>query len=187
MKVNKLILRATIFLFVITLISFKGMPAKAAESNYAVIDVVKIMGESHAVNDIKEQINVFKEHLQKQAAVEKNKLQNDERSLIQKKNDLSPKDFNEAREKFQSKVQKIQQSFYNKSQNVDKVGGAALNIVQNKVAKIVDSIAKEKKYSIIYQANALAYFPKNKDITEDVVKQLNKELPKVKVKNPFKN
>ncbi|MGV3278206.1 OmpH family outer membrane protein [Rickettsiales bacterium LUAb2] len=157
----------------------------ASSGNYAVINVMEIMNQSTAVNDIKKQVDIYKASLQKQAEVEQNKLKQNEQDLIKKQGDMAPKDFEKAKADFQNTVQNTQKSFYDKSASLDKVSSDALNVVQQKVGAILAKIAKDNKYDVVYQSNALAYYPNNKDVTKQVVSELNKSLTKVQVKKPF--
>lgn len=186
----KKILTTSVFLLLLALLvqpikSFAADTKSASSLNYAVINVVYVMSQSKAVQGITKQVNAYREKLEKQAKIKQDELQQNQQDLVKKQSEMSPKDFEKAKQQFQTKVQNVQQEFYNKSQSLEKVREEALATIEKSIGSILDKIAKENNNEIIFQATSLARYSKDKDISEAVVAQLNKNTPSVNVKKPF--
>ena len=99
------------------------------------------------------------------------------KSLILDLFDFDLKDFETKVANFKEKVQKKQQNF-------DKNSAEILKSIEQEMQKIVSKIVSEEKYDIIFQAMGLAYYPKNKDISDKVLDKLNSSLSSVALKKP---
>lgn len=169
----------------LAIFGFKPVYAANIAGNYAVVNVMYVMSQSTAVNHMTKKINAYKEKLAQDAKVKQATLQQEQEILVKKQGEMSPKAFEAAKVEFQRKVQSIQQDFYNKSQNLEKVKEEALASIEKSIGDIVDSISKSSNYDLVFQSASLVRYSTEKDISKQVVAKLNKIAPSVNVKKPF--
>ena len=155
-----------------------------AIENYAVVDVQKILQSSKAFESFQKQAQKLKEELEKDFTKESDSLKAIETDLTQNRNNYSPVEFEKKRKDFETKVANFKEKVQKKQQSFDKNSAEILKSIEQEMQKIVSKIVSEEKYDIIFQAMGLAYYPKNKDISDKVLEKLNSSLSSVTLKKP---
>lgn len=176
MKLNKFIA----LFFIISILSITGLKA----DDYAVVDYQKALQDSKAFKSFQSQAQKIGDDTSKQFAAERQKLEKDRSDLISNSSDFSKNELQKRKEDLDKRVESFTKKYQTKQQNFDKIAADAVASIESQAKKVIASYAKEKNYSMIYQAAALAYFPPEKDITADITKRLNSSLPSVTVKQP---
>jgi outer membrane protein len=173
-----------IFIFV-ALISFSISAFAADKSELAVVDIQKVLQDSEAAKDIREQIKVQRDKYQAEITKQEEDLRSSEQKLTQQKSILSQDAFKEKREEFKEKLTKAQRDVQEKRSQLDNALNDSIGEVQKVVFQIISDMAKEKGFKIAIPTSQILYSEPGLNITEDVLKKLNDKLPKVKVKtNP---
>ncbi len=86
----------------------------------------------------------------------------------------------------QDKVVEVQGQVQARRRQLDSAFSAATSIFQKTLVKLVEGVAKEKSYHMVFSKGRIVYVTPQFDITALVMKRLNKKLPTVKVKVPAK-
>jgi Skp family chaperone for outer membrane proteins len=79
------------------------------------------------------------------------------------------------------KLQNYQVEKQNKLRNLEGALQKARNEILESVKPILEELSKELGVTVILEKNSVLLSATNMDITEDVIKKLNKSLPKIKV------
>jgi len=153
-------------------------------SNIAVIDIIRIRRDSKAFKSLRKQITGFREQLKKNARNEDANLQKANKELARQRAIITPEAFREERKKFEQRVGNVQKGLQTRWRALREVEGKyeikILEVMQQAVLKV----AQKKKLILILRNNAIYYWANTLEITDEVLANLNKMLPKVSVTAP---
>ena len=154
--------------------------ANAASLAIAVVDIQKVLQESKAAKDIREKIKAKRDKYQGEITKAEEKLREEEKKLASQSGVLSKEAFNQKREEFKEKLIKVQRDVQEKRANLDNTLSGSLAQVQQVVFEIIENLAKEKNFELAIPTSQILYARTGLNITDDVLKRLDKKLPKVK-------
>ena len=150
-------------------------------TSIAIVDLNLILSESKAA---KAATNDF-EKIQKDTEseiVESDKLMLEERNkLIEQQSVIAPEAFEVKAQDYEKKLQNYQAEKQNKLRKIEGVLQKARNEILENVKPILEELSKELGVTVILEKNSVLLSATNMDITDEVIKKLNKELPKIKV------
>lgn len=161
---------------------FSSVSVQATAATVAVVDMQKILQESTAAKNIRQQINSKRDAYQAQITKEEENLRNEEKKIAEKRSALSPEAFEQERKKFNDKFVKVQRNVQEKRSKLDLALKQSLSIVNKNVIDIISELSKEHGFEIAIPTQQILYAGSALDITSEVLKRLNGKLPKVKVK-----
>ena len=98
-------------------------------------------------------------------------------NFLQKNYKKKETEYNKLVGELQNRAQEKQQSLQNSASD-------AAGRIQESLDKAIANVAKEKELDMVYLAQTLAYYDHTKDISKDILKEFNKILPKITVKQP---
>ena len=101
--------------------------------------------------------------------------------LIEQQSVIAPEAFEIKAIDYEKKLQNYQVEKQNKLRKLEGVLQKARNEILEKVKPILEELSKELGVTVILEKNSVLLSATNMDITENVIKKLNKELPKIKV------
>lgn len=165
------------------------MPAAAADlprAVVAVLDYQYVMRESAAAQDIRRQIQTYREAYQKDISGDESALRQEEQALKQQKAVLTPEAFDEKRQVFERKVIDVQRQVQDRSRQLDRSFNAAMGKVQEAVVPIVSDLTTKMGFNVVVDKSQVLFAKKALDITQQVVEELDKRLPQVEVPRPGK-
>lgn len=160
-------------------VSLKPAPAMAQE--FATINIQAILRDSAAAKSTKAQIDAKREQYQGELRKIEDKLQKEDQALAEQRSLLSPEALKEKQKEFSAKITEAQKELQEKRLRLDAAYGKALNDIQEAVLEIVEEMAAEKGYQIVMPTSQLLYAVPSLDITQTVLAQLDKDLPKVEI------
>ncbi len=159
-------------------------PNDATTLKIALLDLASIRRQSLVVKNISDQIlayrDGFRENIQKEEAA----LKTANQELAKKRTLLSPEAFAQERRNFEQKVLAVQQLVQKSKRALDQAQAAAMVEVEKVLNKIITGIAEERNLNLILRQDITILASRSLEITGDVLKQLNEQLPTVKVDKP---
>jgi len=172
-------------------LAMASMPHTAsAQSNVALkivtVDITAIRANAEATKGIKAQLLKIKEIMMAQLQGEEKTLREANAELARKRTLLAPDAFVAERKKYEQRVVAFQtkrqqsQKFMN-----DKVIGAN-NQLTSKMLEIIGRYAEANQVSLVLPINATIFAAESYNISAEVLKTLNKELPNVVITLPGK-
>lgn len=168
--------------FITCLAAFSLFSLTANAGGIGIIDVEKIIKESSAMRDIQSKIEKKQDDYQKQVEKKQSELEAEQKRIEGKRNVLSKEAFEKETVAFEKKLDELK-TFVDKKQNsLKKASMDAMGKVNDKVKDIISDIAKEKDLDVITPAAQTLYFKDDLDVTDEVLKRLNKKITKVDVK-----
>ncbi len=153
-----------------------------ADTKIAVLNIQEIMRESLAAKSVKATLENQQKSFQSEMTKKEQDLQAKEKKLSEQRSVLSQEEFEKRVKDFRSQATTAQREVQAKKAKLDKAFADALADIQKSVMDIVSEKAKEKQIQIVVPTSQLLYAEPTLDITDEVLTQLNKRLPKVQVK-----
>jgi outer membrane protein len=162
---------------VVALFSFN-----ASAAGVGILDVEKIVKESSAMRDIQSKVSKKQDEYQKEVTKKQNELESEQKRIEGKKNVLSKEAFEKETKAFEKKIDDLK-TFVDKKQNsLKKASMDSMSKINDKIKDIITEIAKEKEFDAIVPASQTLYYKDELDVSEEVLKRLNKKITKVDVK-----
>ena len=176
-----------IAMFMLSLVSFSAISV-AEESNgaapnvrIAVVDVSALLKDSKAAESIQEQVAKKRKEYQGQIGKLEEKLKATEKQLLELRKNDDAEGFGKKRKDFEEQFRSTQEEVQELRSKLDKGFAKGMAELRQNIVEIVADIAKENTYNLVVSRQEVVIVSKDLDITEDVLKRLNKDLPKVKV------
>jgi Skp family chaperone for outer membrane proteins len=179
-KINKLIY--TFALLILTLVASNVL----ANENYpntsiAIVDLNLILSDSKAAKDATKQFETIQKNTEEEIIASDKTMLEERNKLIEQQSVIAPEAFELKAKDYEKKLQNYQSDKQNKLRNLEGVLQKARNEILEKVKPILEELSKELGVTVILEKNSVLLSATNMDITENVIKKLNKELPKIKV------
>lgn len=172
MKKNLLALSAIFALFALN----------ANAGGVGILDVEKIVKESNAMRDIQNKVSKKQDEYQKDVTKKQNELEAEQKKIEAKKNVLSKEAFEKEAAAFEKKVDDLK-NFVDKKQNsLKKASLDSMSKINDYIKDIISDLSKERDFDIIIPASQTLYYKDQLDISDEVLKKLNKKVTKVDVK-----
>jgi len=168
-------LKKILFIFFFTLFN-----ANVFSEEIVYINIEKIMKESKAGKQIIKKINKSNEvNIAKFKKIEED-LKNKEKDLLSKKNVISEKEFNEKINILKDQIIEYRTKRQNIIQDTTKKRVNASAEFSHKIKPILTEYAAKNNISIIVQKKNIIMGKKELDITDDILKIVDKEISKIK-------
>ena len=152
-------------------------------SEFATINYEKIYNESKA-------FKLFLKDIDKYKKKQINYIKTIEKKLLLEKNDLDESKLILSDEQFSKKITIYEKNIQSYEDEVNSINNhiylqieEAKSILEDEILKILKELAKEKEILIIFDENNYKVAIKKIDITEDVIKILNNNIKKIKIKS----
>ncbi len=172
-----------IYLLIIILL-FNGFNAHAdtyPNTSIAIVDLNLILSDSKAAKAATKDFEKIQKDTESKI-VESDKLMLEERNkLIEQQSVIAPEAFEVKAQDYEKKLQNYQVEKQNKLRNLEGVLQKARNEILDNVKPILEELSKELGVTVILEKNSVLLSATNMDITDEVIKKLNKKLPKIKV------
>lgn len=152
----------------------------------AVIDYQAILRKSSAIKSVREQAEAQRKKLQSEITEKEKKLRAEGQALAQQRSVLSPEAFAKRQSQLRSEMIEVRSQVQTRKRQLDQAFAQADRKFEKTVIELVDKIAKENGYNLVFNKNPLIYASPKFDITAMVLKRLDKKLPTLKVKVPVK-
>ncbi|MBM5782127.1 MAG: OmpH family outer membrane protein [Pelagibacterales bacterium] len=167
----------------ITLTAFFALLSfNASAGSIAVLDVEKIVKESAAMRDIQGKVSKQQEKYQKEVDKKQKELEAEQKKLEGKKNVLAKDAFEKEVKAFETKVDSLKEMVDKKQGNLKKASVEAMGKVNEEIKEIIANLSKEKDLDLIVAAGQTLFYKDEMDISEEVLKRLNKKVTKINVK-----
>ena len=151
-------------------------------TSIGVIDLNYILAEAKAAKDAAEQIEDLATKIESEVQESDEALIEEQNKLIESQAVMAPAVFEEKRKEYEKKVQNYNVSRQEKLLSIDKMISESRNDVLNALKPILEEISNDKGITVLLEKNSVLLNADNMDITDEALKKLNKELPKLEVR-----
>ena len=161
------------------------VPAPSLES-VAVIDLRFIAKNAKATKAIQEQLNARRDAYRKQVEKSQNALKKAEEELRKVKDELPKEELIKRTRAFEKQAGELQGQVQRHRKDLDKANATAMRTFHEGLLDVVGSYAKENNIEIILRRSQVFLAGKTMDITKDILAQIDKSIPTIKVDLPQK-
>lgn len=152
-----------------------------AEFKIGVLNMDKLRKESQAINAVRKEIEAYRSKIHSEITALQTKIMEEDAELSSNK-DKMPRDvFVERRGELQLNINKLHELARRRRESLDNAYISAMDVVNDSVNKILKKVANEHHFALIINSDQVSFFQGSLDVTDTVVKMLNKELPTLKV------
>ena len=180
-KINKIYT----FSILILILTFNNINLFANENypntSIAIVDLNLILSESKAAKDATKQFEIIQKNTEEEIIKSDKEMLEERNKLIEQQSVIAPEAFELKAKDYEKKLQNYQSEKQNKLRSLEGVLQNARNDILENVKPILEKLSKELGVTVILEKNSVLLSATNMDITDDVIKKLNKELPKIKV------
>jgi len=150
----------------------------------AVIQYQRILREAKATKSIRPQREKLRADFEQAIRDEERKLRAAERELVNQRSILSPEAYAQRRQHLGERAKEAQRKASAKKREIERALAVAMTKVRGNLRKITAAIAKERSVSLVLPGSTVILFEKKYDITKEVLRRLDEQLPSVKVIMP---
>lgn len=161
--------------------------ANGANLRIAVIRMDAIQAESNVLKNLREQKEKYEKKLREDLTTQQKKLEKEKAEIEKSQDVLSQEALQRRVVDYQNKVTKLQRDLTERAQSVEASYQKALNEIQTKhLDPIVEGVINKKKLSLVIDGRMarIGADATDLDITDEVVKALDKKVSKVKMDTP---
>jgi len=163
----------------------KAEEAKLSPAVIAIVDMQKLQDESTAYKGLVKQRDKYVAELKAEVSKEETSLRKMEQDINKERSILTQEELNKKIETFRTKMMEFQQKVQAKQEAIYKsFMDAGLKIQNEALNPAVAEIAEKKGANMITGSSQMMQFAPEFDITEEVIKLMNKKLPKVTMAKP---
>ena len=166
---------------IITLFTSISLADKYPNTSIGIIDINKVLTESKAAKDATKQIEKIQVKSEEDSKKEDELIIKEREKLIEQQSVMAPEAFEVKVADFEKKVQSYQLERQEKLRKLDKMVQEARASILDEVKPIINDYANELGITVILEKNAVIMSADDMDMTDQVIKILNKSLPKIKV------
>ncbi len=164
---------------------FATAPASAAENHpqvALVVDVQRVLDQSEAAKGVQKQIDLQRGQFQADTEKEENQLRQAELELGKAHEHLAAEAYNEREQQLRQKFIAVERHVDMRRKLLDQGFTDAMNVVRDQLLALVQTIAHEKNANLVLVKQQILWADSTLDVTDEVLKRLNKTLPQVTLK-----
>ena len=150
--------------------------------NIAIIKTDEIIEKSTAMKRAKEKIIKQQEIYQAELFKEEEELKVKIEKLEKQKSKFTKEALAKKEKKLSGEVAELNELLQRRKEDLQKAEIDIITKIGKKIEEILQDIKNKDKIDIIFPSQQVILYNKNMDISKRVLKRLNKELPKVKVR-----
>ena len=150
-------------------------------TSIGVIDINKILAEANAAVEAAEEIEKIAIEIENEIKSSDEEIIKEQNLLIESQSIMAPEAFEAKRIEYESKIQTYNSERQSKLMKIDELIAISRNDILNAIKPILEEISNEKGITIILEKTSIMLNAEKMDITNEVLKRLNKSLPNIKV------
>ncbi len=150
-------------------------------TSIGVIDLNKILSDADAAITAAEEIEEIAIEIENEIKLSDEEMIKEQNLLIESQSIMAPEAFESRRNEYEIKVQKYNNERQRKLMKIDELIAVSRNDILNAIKPILEEISNEKGITIILEKTSIMLNAEKMDITNEVLKKLNRSLPNIKV------
>ena len=150
-------------------------------TSIGVIDINRILSDAVAAKTAAEQIEEIAIEIENEIKLSDEEIIKEQSLLIESQSIMAPEAFEAKRNEYEIKVQKYNSERQAKLMRIDELIAVSRNDILNAMKPILEEISNEKGITIILEKASIMLNAEKMDLTNEVLKKLNKSLPTIKV------
>ena len=150
-------------------------------TSIGVIDINKILAEADAAIMASKQIEKIASEIEGEIKEADEAIIKEQELLIESQAIMAPEAFESKRKDYENKVNNYNTERQAKLMRIDELIAISRNDILNALKPILEEFSNEKGITILLEKGSVMLNADKMDITDDVLKKLNKDMPKLEV------
>ena len=150
-------------------------------TSIGVLDLNRVLLDAKAAKNAAKEIDEIAKEIEKELINSDENMINEQNKLIEAQSIMAPEAFELKRKEYEEKVQNYNIERQNKLVSVDRLVENSRNEILDKLKPILEEMSEAKGITVILEKGTVLLNAETMDITDEVIKALNKELPKIEV------
>ena len=176
----------SIYSFIITIICSFILTNNTIADTYpntsiGVLDLNKVLLDAKAAKRAAEEIDKIAQEIEKELIKSDENMINEQNKLIEAQSIMAPEAFELKRKEYDEKVQNYNIERQDKLISVEKLIDASRNEILDELKPILEEMSEAKGITVILEKGTVLLNAETMDITDEVIKVLNKKLPKIEI------
>ncbi|MGB1548472.1 MAG: OmpH family outer membrane protein, partial [Alphaproteobacteria bacterium] len=146
-----------------------------------IVDMSVIIPKAKAYKHIRSEVDARAKALQADVDALEKEFTKQREDLARQKTLLSPEAFQQRQQEFQQKFMSEAKTFDDRRSGLREASEKANQEVQIKLSEIAGAVAQERGLNLVITGGTVLYAIKGFDISEEVLKRLDEQLPKVTI------
>lgn len=159
-------------------------PASPPSTVVVIADINQILRDAKSAKEVQTRIDRAMADFSKQVSTSENELQKMRDELERERNTLSPDAFSAKTRQYQQRFDALDRTVQGRRQALQKSYNEAMTKIENTALQIIAQIAGEHKANMVLTRAAVLFAANNLDITAEVTKRLDAQLPTMQVELP---
>ncbi len=164
--------------------AFAQTPASPPATVIVIADINQILRDAKSAKEVQTQIDRAMAGFSKQVSTSENELQQMRDELERERNTLTPDAFSAKTREYQQRFDALDRTVQGQRQALQQSYNEAMTKIENTALQIIAQVANEYKANMVLTRAAVLFAANNLDITAEVTKRLDAELPTMQVKLP---
>ena len=174
-------IKKLLILIISTCIIPSVLMADYPNTSIGVIDINKILADANAAVKAAEEIEEIAMDIENEIKSSDEEIIKEQNLLIESQSIMAPEAFEAKRIEYENKIQSYNSERQAKLMKIDELIAISRNDILNAIKPILEEISNEKGITIILEKTSIMLNAEKMDITNEVLKKLNKSLPNIKV------
>ena len=168
------------FIFYANLSTF-SIAENYPNTSIGVLDLNMILLDAKAAKNAAEEIDKIAQDIENELKVSDENMLKEQNKLIEAQSIMAPEAFEEKRKEYEEKIQNYNIERQKKLLSIEKLVEDSRIIILDNLKPILEEISEKKGITIILEKGTVLLNADTMDITKEVIKALNKKLPKIEV------
>ena len=179
---NKISKSINILIFIIYVnLSVNVIADNYPNTSIGVLDLNTVLLDAKAAKAAAEEIDSIARDIENQLIKSDENMINEQNKLIESQSIMAPEAFEIKRKEYEQKAQNYNIERQQKLLSIEKLVEDSRNQILDKLKPILEEISENKGITVILEKGTVLLNAEAMDITDEVIKILNKELPNIEV------
>ena len=179
---NKISKSINILVFIIYVnLSVNVIADNYPNTSIGVLDLNMILLDAKAAKNAAEEIDKIAQDIENELKASDENMMKEQNKLIEAQSIMAPEAFEVKKKEYEEKIQNYNVERQNKLLSIEKLIEDSRNTILDKLKPLLEEISEKKGITIILEKGTVLLNADTMDITSEVIKALNKELPKIEV------
>ena len=152
-----------------------------AQDKIVYLDVNRLLNESEAGKYLNSELNKINNSNIEEFKKIENTIKSEEEKILKQKNILKTEEFNSKVDELRDKYKSYQDFKNNKNEEINKIRNDAGSKILKIVNEILSDYSTDKEISLIIEKKNIVIGKTHLDVTEDILKLLNKKIKKIEI------
>jgi len=150
-------------------------------TSIGVLDLNRVLLDAKAAKSAAEEIDKIAQDIEKELIKSDEDMINEQNKLIEAQSIMAPEAFELKRKEYEEKAQNYNIERQKRLLSVENLIESSRNEILNYLKPILEEISETRGITVILEKGTVLLNAETMDITDEVIKTLNKELPKIEV------